>query len=136
MDAPNLLTMEGREGVVQAQPPSPPLATEESGLLDEREGNADRDKFDQSPIAGTSSTAQGVKVSLFSKTARTCSAGNNHCRRKSPVLVSVTAELTTLLYHMIRVFVLEAETYTSFPYFERYSNILLPILLYPTGIIT
>lgn len=56
MDAPDLLTIEGREGAAQAQPPSPPLATGEGGLVDGREGNADRDKFDQSPNAGASAT--------------------------------------------------------------------------------
>ncbi|CAM9379344.1 unnamed protein product [Scytosiphon promiscuus] len=51
MDAPANLTIEGR-----AQPPSPPLAAGE-GLVDGRDGNADRDKFDQPVTAATATTA-------------------------------------------------------------------------------
>lgn len=62
MDAPNLLTIEGRGGGAQVVvPPPPPLAAGE-GSADGREGNADRDKFDQSASGTTAAGAAEASV--------------------------------------------------------------------------
>ena len=53
MNAPNRLTMEGREGAVPQRLTPPPARDE--GLPRGREGNADREKFEQQP-AGASHT--------------------------------------------------------------------------------
>lgn len=55
MNAPNPLTIEGREGLVPHHP-IPPSAVGE-GSMDVRRGNADRDKFDQQPATGSSAGA-------------------------------------------------------------------------------
>lgn len=52
MNAPNPLTIEGRERVVPHHPL--PLSAVGESSMDVRTGNADRDKFDQQPATGSS----------------------------------------------------------------------------------
>lgn len=65
MDAPNPLTIEGRDA--QVQPPVPMQAAGEK-LAGDRRGNADRDKFEQQPALAESGT-----VCMVARTLKCCS---------------------------------------------------------------
>lgn len=72
MDAPNLSTMEGRDGAA-APPLLPPVPPQEAGegLAEEgRLANADRDKFDQQPAAAAAAAGMLARLRLFCESAR------------------------------------------------------------------